>query len=114
MSLTKSIGFALTTTTNSRPARPSSVNSPQLPSFNATPRRPALGSDARHTSRRHRELDQRYRLERHTQAVAETQARRRTLGNLMVTVFVALAVLMAGYTLNVERHQQQQFQERIN
>ena len=32
----------------------------------------------------------------------------------MVTVFVALAVLMAGYTLNVERHQQQQFQERIN
>jgi hypothetical protein len=101
------------------PANASRVVTPTLPSFSsaksshANDRRPALASDAGETTRRHRELDVRYQLQRHAQTVAQATARGRALGNLTVTLFVALAVCMAGYTLNAERHQQQQLQERI-
>jgi len=71
-----------------------------------------LGIDARHTARRHRELDARYRIHRHTQAAAKTNARGRTLGNLVVMALTVLAIGMAAYALRVESHHQQQW-ERI-
>jgi hypothetical protein len=72
----------------------------------------ALGIDAQHTTRRHRELDARYRIQRHTQAAAKAQARGRALGNLVLVAFTLLSVGMAAYALRVEGHHQQQW-ERI-
>jgi hypothetical protein len=71
-----------------------------------------LGIDAQHTARRHRELDARYRIKRHVEAAAKTQARGRALGNLALVAFTLLSIGMAAYALRVEGHHQQQW-ERI-
>jgi hypothetical protein len=71
-----------------------------------------LGIDARHTARQHREIDQRIRLARHRQAMAQANARGRALGNLVLVAFTLLSVGMAAYALRVDQDQQQQW-ERI-
>ena len=83
-------------------------------SANGSFRRPvALGIDAQHTARRHRQLDQRYRIRRHAAAVAKAEARRRTVGNLAMLAFALMSVAMATYALRVESDQRQMLRERI-
>ena len=72
-----------------------------------------MGIDAQHTARQHRQIEQRYRIERHVAAVAKAQAGCRALGNLMLVGFVVLACLMASYTLHAEQQQQRQFTEHV-
>jgi hypothetical protein len=72
-----------------------------------------LSRDARRTQREHGRICQRYRLQRHLESVSQADARRRSYGNLVVSLFVVLAVLMAGYTMHVDRQQQQQQLERL-
>lgn len=58
-----------------------------------------------------RSLDQRYRLERHRQAMAKAHARGRALGNLVVVVLSLLACLMAAHALHADQQQMQQLQQ---
>jgi hypothetical protein len=115
-SSTRLTGSVLKVSTNGKPVDHSANGSPQLPLFSsgyASFRRPvALGIDAGHTARRHRELDARYRIHRHTQAVAKTQTRSRAVGNLLLVAFTLLGIGMAAYALRVDQDQQQQW-ERI-
>jgi len=109
-------GSALQALTNGKPADHSANAIPRLPLFNSANgsfRRPvALGIDAQHTTRRHRQLDQCYRIRRHAKAVAKAQARGRALGNLAMVALTLLSVGMAAYALRVDQEQQQQW-ERI-
>ena len=70
-----------------------------------------LSRQAQSTHQQHRLIDQRLRLQRHVDAAAKADARRRGYGNLVVTAFVVLAVVLAGYTLHAEQRQQQQLQQ---
>ena len=119
-SSTQQTGFVPAATPNEKRGNRSAIDSPRLPLFSAANGsfRSAviapLGTDASHTTRRHRELDQQYRLRRHVKAVAEAEARGRTIGNLFVVAFTVLAIGMAAYALRVDQEQQQMLQERIH
>jgi hypothetical protein len=69
-----------------------------------------LATDSRRTARHHLELDQRYRLERHRQAVAKAHARGRAIGSLAVVALAVLACLMAAHALHAEQRQMQQLE----
>jgi cell division septation protein DedD len=69
-----------------------------------------LATDSRRTARHHLELDQRYRLERYRQAVAQAHARGRAVGNLVVVALAVIACLMAAHALHAEQRQQQQLE----
>ena len=93
---------------------------PTLPFFSSAhgsfrkPRPTRLGTDAQYTARRHRELDARYRIQRHVTATAKAKARGRAIGNLAMVAFTVLSIVMAAYALRVDQEQQQMLQERIH
>ena len=102
-------------------------SAPANVSRNAIPTLPSLGFSRSHHARtvsrdshlgRHDSWDKGHQhqkevLRRHLAADAKANARRRSYGNLVVSLFVLMACLMAGYSLHAEQRQQEQLIERL-
>lgn len=69
-----------------------------------------LCRDAASTLREHAQIAQRLRIRHHVATAAQTDARRRAIGHVVLLVFMGLALGMASYAMHVDRLQQQQWE----
>ena len=114
-SFSQSSGSRRPTGTQAAPAQSFSAGIPTLPFFNASQSSvPSSFAAGRDRCRASRLADQRQRLADHRAAVAKANARRgmiRGLGQVVLMMFVALTIVMAGYAMHQDQRQQQQWEQ---